>query len=319
MDYYAQVIDANINRVSEGLRVIEEYTRFISKNKRLTEALAAMRKQLNLSETHPIKNLNIRDTCSDMRAKEAPPQRPALWELLKANFKRVEEGLRVLEEYTGNALYNSLRYDAYELEKEVLLTLSKKNIEPGIYLISDQVEVLKKGLEKGVSLIQLRDKKADKQSLLERARYLQPLATEKQIPFIINDHLDIALEIDADGFHSGQDDLPVTVQRRLLGPHKIIGKTTHTLEQGLKAQEEGADYVSVGPIWETPSKPGRPGIGFEYLKHASEQLSIPFVAIGGISIETLPQVMPFRPPLIGFIRAFDQFDLFRDLFFTFQK
>ena len=308
MEYYAQVIDANINRVAEGLRVIEEYTRFISKNKALTDALAAMRKQLNLSETNPINNLKIRDTFSDMRAKEVPSQRPELWDLLKANFKRVEEGLRVLEEYTGNPLYNSLRYDAYELEKEVLLSLTKKNIKPGIYLISDQIEILEEGLKKGVSLIQLRDKKSDKPSLLSRSQHMQALAKGYNTPFIINDHLDIALEIDADGFHSGQDDLSVTIQRRLLGPHKIIGKTTHNLEQGLQAQQDGADYVSVGPIWETPSKPGRAGIGFEYLKQAS-QLRIPFVAIGGVSLDNIDQILPYQPPLIGVIRAFDQLEI----------
>ena len=168
--------------------------------------------------------------------------------------------------------------------------------------------ILEEGLKKGVSLIQLRDKKGDKPSLLERSKYMQTLAKSYDTPFIVNDHLDIALEVDSDGFHSGQDDLSVTVQRRLLGPHKIIGKTTHTIDQGLKAQEEGADYVSVGPIWETPSKPGRAGIGFEYLKQAGKKLNIPFVAIGGVSLKNLEEILPYHPPLIGLIRAFDQLD-----------
>src|SRR5258708_23811451 len=113
---YYQIIDANINRVSEGLRVIEDYTRFISKQKFFTNQLAKLRKQINSSENEPINNLLIRNTDGDMRAKEIPQKREDIIALLKANFKRVEEGLRVLEEYTGNALFNRVRYEIYDLE-----------------------------------------------------------------------------------------------------------------------------------------------------------------------------------------------------------
>ena len=95
----------------------------------------------------------------------------------------------------------------------------------------------------------------------------------------MNDYLDIAQIVDADGYHSGQDDLPISEIRKLWSPEKIYGRTTHSLEQGIIARDAGASYVSVGPIWATPTKPGRPAIGFDYLSHASE-LGIPFVAIG---------------------------------------
>ncbi len=304
MEYYAQIIDANLNRISEGLRVIEEYCRFVSRHKSFTDQLSDMRKKVNQSEERIVDNLKIREIEADMRAKEVARPRDSLMDLLKANFKRAEEGLRVLEEYTSNALYMSLRYDLYELEKQILLTLTQKNICPGIYLISDNIDVLKKGLEWGVSLVQLRDKKASKSELFFKAKEFYPLAKKANIPFIVNDYLDIALAVDADGFHSGQDDLPVSVQRSLLGPHKIIGKTTHSLAQGLQAQSEGVDYVSVGPIWDTPSKPGRVGIGCDYLSLAASQLHIPYVAIGGISLDRLPEVLSYRPPLIGLIRAY---------------
>jgi thiamine-phosphate pyrophosphorylase len=301
---YPQIIDANINRIAEGLRVIEEYTRFVAQKKNITQALSRIRKEVNQSEPHFKKNLHIRDCDKDMRAYETPTERKTITELLRANFKRVEEALRVLEEYTGNPLYNRLRYDVYMLEKEIVLSLLKPPIIPGIYLISDDINILKKGIKHNVSLIQLRDKTSTKNHILEKAKAIAPIAKKHHIPLIINDHIDIALTVDADGFHSGQDDIPVTELRTILGPHKIIGRTTHTYAQGQKAKKEGADYISVGPIWETPSKPGRQGIGFNYLSRASK-LNIPYVAIGNITPENYAEIARYTPPLIGIVRAHD--------------
>ncbi len=305
---HPQIIDANINRVSEGLRVIEEYARFCASDKAMTAELSRIRKAINQTETpaQKIAHLNSRNTQKDARAKDTPAPRKNIHDLLKANFKRVGEGLRVLEEYTGNAIYSAIRYDVYDLEKEILLTLLKKQIAPGIYLISDQVDVLLKGLKLGVSLIQLRDKFATKSVIFDKAKALLAQAKSAHIPVIINDHIDIAIALDADGVHTGQDDIPVPVQRQLLGPHKLIGRTTHTLAQGLAAQKDGADYVSVGPIWETPSKPGRKGIGFEYLKKAESKLKIPYVAIGGVHLQNVDEILPYHPPLIGVVRAYEE-------------
>ncbi|MFA5878721.1 MAG: thiamine phosphate synthase [Candidatus Margulisiibacteriota bacterium] len=308
MIYLNRIIDANLNRISEGLRVIEEYTRFVLSNEELTHKFSKIRKQINFSEIDPINNLFSRDTQYDVRSKEPPQKRDSIFILLKANFKRVEEALRVLEEYTNNLLYNQLRYDIYDLEKEVLLNFCKKNINFGIYLISDSVDILENGLKNGVSLIQLRDKTATKNEFLRKARIIKEKTKKYQVPFIVNDFIDIALLVNADGFHSGQDDIPIHEQRVLLGPHKIIGRTTHNLEQGLIAEADGVDYISVGPIWDTPSKPGRPGIGFDYLKAAKDRIKIPYVAIGGINKENLGEILTFRPSLIGIIRAHDEID-----------
>ncbi len=302
---FAQIIDANINRVAEGLRVIEDYVRFVVSDKDITDRLVQMRKTLNQSLGDFPEHLAIRDTVQDVRSKEVPDKRKDLNSLLKANFKRVQEGLRVLEEYTGKAFYNVLRYDSYELEKAVLLPLIKPQIVPGVYYISDNEENLIQALEWGVSLIQLRGKDREKSDLLEIAKRLAPLSKEKGIPFIINDYLDIALLVDADGLHTGQDDVSVSELRSVFGEHKLLGRTTHDFEQGKVAQSQGVDYVSVGPIWETPSKPGRAGIGFDYLSRAKE-LDIPFVAIGGINYDLLDKVLSYGPPLIGLIRDFNR-------------
>ncbi|RAP28264.1 thiamine phosphate synthase [Candidatus Marinamargulisbacteria bacterium SCGC AG-414-C22] len=302
---FDQIIDANLNRATEGLRVIEDYVRFVAQQKIHTDTLAAMRKQIHKLHPQTPGQLHIRDTNSDMRAKEIPQKRQSLIDLLTANFKRVEESLRVLEEYTGNAGFNTLRYDVYELEKEISLDLLKKNIQSGIYLISDNVDVLIKGLSWNVAFIQLRDKHATKKTIYEKALALKKASNKTNIPIIINDHIDIALSLNFDGVHTGQDDIPVNEQRKLLGPHKIIGRTTHSLEQGKIAEKEGADYISVGPIWETPSKPNRDGIGFDYLKQAAQSINIPYVAIGGINKSNIQNVIKHNPPLVGLIRAYE--------------
>lgn len=297
------IIDANINRVSEGLRVIEDYVRFVAQHQDLTHKLATFRHQLNQTEVHFEAHLMSRDTEKDQRAKATPTKRVDIRTLLKANFKRVQEGLRVLEEYTGNIRYTHLRYDAYMLEKDVLLTCIKPSLKKGFYLISPDIEVLLQGLVWGVACVQLRDKGATKETLYRKAMAFQEKKTRSDIPFIVNDYLDIALLVEADGVHTGQDDISVAELRKLMGAHKLIGRTTHTLEQGKLAVSQGADYVSVGPIWETPSKPGRAGIGLDYLKQA-HTLGAPFVAIGGVDSNTIHEIMPYSPPMVGLIRDY---------------
>lgn len=317
-NHYYQIIDANINRVAEGLRVIEDYTRFISKQKTQTARLAQLRKKISQSEIDLVKHLLIRDPTQDMRATDIPQKRKDTFALLKANFKRVEEGLRVLEEYTGNSLYNRTRYEIYTLEKEIILTALKPHFTSGIYLISDDESILEQGLTWKVSAIQLRDKVSSKQTILKKALRIQKKAKQAGIPFIVNDYLDIALLSNADGLHTGQDDLAIPLIRQLLGPHKLIGRSTQTLEQGIEAQNDGADYIGIGPIFSTPSKPEKQAIGLDYLKEAKKYIAILYVAIGGINLESMAQVAPCKPPLVGLIRAYKEIPEIKKKYFSKQ-
>ncbi len=301
---YPQIIDANVSRVAEGLRVLEEYARFVLSDAKLTKCLAEMRGVVNRSEgAGKDRQMLARDTATDARAREIPAQRKNLRELLTANAQRVAEALRVLEEYTGNSIYTGLRYDMYDLEKELFLHLPKK-IGRGVYLISDSVPVLLQGIAWGCALVQLRDKTSPRKEILAKARHVQERATVAGVFFIMNDDIEIALAANADGFHSGQDGLTVAEQRKILGPTKIIGKSSHSLAEGLTAQAEGADYVSVGPLWATPSKPERAAIGFDYLREAQTQLHVPYVAIGGVSLDRMDEVMQYHPPLVALIRDY---------------
>lgn len=301
MDKYAAIIDANINRISEGLRVIEEYYRFVTHEAEFAKKCADFRKSIHKIQPQSIDLLSVRDINKDTRAKEVPAKRSNSLEILTANFKRVAEALRVLEEYTGDPRWNELRYDVYELEKHGLIQFYKPVLKQGVYVISDTVEVLKDASEKGAVMVQLRAKSDSKQQIFEKA--LAVKAFNLKVPFIINDHLDIAVSVQADGVHTGQDDLSPKAQRELLGPAAIIGKTTHSLEQGTRAVKDGADYISVGPIWPTPSKPDRDPIGLEYVKQVGS-LNIPFVVIGGIHADRLKTLHPFSPPMIGVIRDY---------------
>lgn len=143
-----------------------------------------------------------------------------------------------------------------------------------------QVEEALKG---GATFIQLREKKLDEGSFLEEAKEIQKLCRQYQVPFVINDNVDIAARIDADGVHVGQSDMEAGDVRKKLGPDKIIGVSAQTVEQALRAQEHGADYLGVGAVFPTGSKEDATEVSHETLKAICDAVDIPVIAIGGIN------------------------------------
>ncbi len=147
-------------------------------------------------------------------------------------------------------------------------------------------------LESGVKILQYREKKAKAGQMLEECRLLRALTKEAGACFIVNDHIDIALLVQADGVHVGQEDLPVPEVRQLVGPNMIIGLSTHAPEELLKAHELGADYAGVGPLFATQTKEDVCApVGYEYLDYAVQHSPLPFVAIGGIKEHNIGQVV----------------------------
>lgn len=144
-------------------------------------------------------------------------------------------------------------------------------------------EVVKESLEGGVTFIQLREKKLDEEHFLKEAKDLKELCREYHVPFVINDNVEIAIEMDADGVHVGQSDMEAGDVRAKLGPDKIIGVSAQTVEQALLAQAHGADYLGVGAVFPTGSKDDAVEVPFETLKAICQAVRIPVVAIGGIS------------------------------------
>ena len=155
------------------------------------------------------------------------------------------------------------------------------------------IDVARQMIAGGVKIIQYREKRphTNHRTMLEECNQLRTLTCKHGVLFIVNDHVDIALLTDADGVHVGQDDLPVDQVRKLVGPHKIIGLSTHSPQQARQAMEIGADYIGVGPIFSTQTKEDVcDPVGLEYLAYAVKNVPLPFVAIGGIKAHNIDQV-----------------------------
>ncbi|WP_054023694.1 thiamine phosphate synthase [Bacillus sp. FJAT-28004] len=168
-----------------------------------------------------------------------------------------------------------------------LYAITAKSNHPG----KSVVEVMEQALIGGAQIVQLRNKTGTREEVLEEAKALRILTRRYNVPFIINDYPDIVLETDADGVHLGQDDMPIAKARELLGPDRIIGISTHNLLQALAAEQEGADYIGVGPVYPTETKPGRTAVTTSYVAEAAHHVTIPFVAIGGITLGNVDAVL----------------------------
>ncbi len=151
-------------------------------------------------------------------------------------------------------------------------------------------DVVKESLDGGVTMLQLREKTLEEDKFLEEAKLLQTLCRERKIPFIINDNVDIAVAMDADGVHVGQSDMEALDVRAKVGPDKIVGVSAQTVEQALLAEKHGADYLGVGAVFPTGSKDDADDVSYKTLKAICEAVSIPVVAIGGISQENVSRL-----------------------------
>lgn len=143
----------------------------------------------------------------------------------------------------------------------------------------------------GVDVVQLREKELDDRVLLERAAVVGGVCRDAGVPFILNDRPDLALACGADGVHVGQDDVPPAIARRIVGDDALVGLSTHAPEELAAAAREPVDYVSCGPVEPTPTKPGRPGTGLEYLRHAADTAAQPFFVTGGVAPDTVPAMV----------------------------
>lgn len=163
--------------------------------------------------------------------------------------------------------------------------------------------LLRAALGGGVDIVQLREKELDRQTVERSARTFRRLCDTYSALFIVNDDPYLARACDADGVHVGQDDIAAEEARAILGPDAIIGLSTHSEEQLAASAGEPVDYVSVGPIWETPTKEGRPGVGLGLVSHAATDAPHPFFAIGGIDPSNAEQVVGAGARRLGAVRA----------------
>jgi thiamine-phosphate pyrophosphorylase len=318
-----RLLDANLDRAREGLRVLEDWCRFVLHRPDLVARLKDLRQRLG--QGHRLAYKLARHAATDEAAGFTHPaqqEREDPLAVVAANAARVQEALRVLEEF-GRALDPPLaaeaariRYALYDLEVECLrggapdgLSRRERLGRCHLYLITAPVPdlegVVEAALTAGVRLVQYRPKQEPATDLerLAQARGLRQLCHRHGALFVLNDRLDLALAVEADGVHLGQADLPVAEARRVLGPERLIGRSTHSSDQRRQAVLEGCDYVGVGPVHITPSKPGRPAVGLAQVAAAAADCPIPWFAIGGIDAGNLASVRQAGASRVALIRA----------------
>jgi thiamine-phosphate pyrophosphorylase len=306
-----RILDAAANRAREGLRVLEDYARFALDDSHLTRRLKECRHALREAlETLPTEALlRARDTQADVgttisTSAEMTRQSPA--EVAYAAFKRAQEAVRSLEEFgklvspRAAAQCERLRYQLYTLEKGLTLTEFNRGELAGrqLYLLAAEAlcphglgPAVRAALAGGVQIVQLREKAMPERRRLEVARRVRVWTREAGALFIMNDRADLAVAADADGVHVGQDELPVKEARSIVGPRRLVGVSTHTLDQARQAVLDGADYLGVGPVFSSATKSFDSLAGLEFVREVSAEIALPWFAIGGINAENIAAVL----------------------------
>ena len=350
-----RVLDASLNRATEGLRVVEDYVRFVLDDRHLTEQfkrlrhdLAAAGGGLPLAERHA-----ARDTRADVGTTVSTPSegtRRDAWEVCVASLERVKQSLRSLEEFSKVAKpqaagesaageFERLRYWLYTLEAAVGRTVHANERLAGarLYVLIDGGEseaafaaLVSELIAARVDVIQLRDKRLCDRELVAQGRMLvslcrehgpalQPLApprdsggdgmddlargyplaepraadeANRPAPLvIINDRPDVAAVVDADGVHVGQEEMQVKDARTIVGPRRLIGVSTHSIEQARAAVLDGANYLGVGPTFPSRTKSFDAFPGLDLVRQVATEIRLPAFAIGGIDRQNLDQVL----------------------------
>jgi thiamine-phosphate pyrophosphorylase len=315
-----RILDVNLDRAREGIRILEEWCRFALDSAELTELCKSLRQ--DIAQWHSPDLRAARDTPGDAGTGLTHPQeaqRDTVQAVLQANLCRVEEALRVLEEYgkvydpAMGAAFKQMRYRVYTLDSQLMLWQRQQALaEAVLYLVTSPSPTLlatvEAALQGGLRLVQHRDKDANDDVRLQQALALRDLCRRYGALFIVNDRVDLALAVDADGVHLGQQDIPIALARQLLGPQKIIGRSTHCPDDLHRAIAEGADYIGVGPVYETPTKAGRAAAGLDYVRYAAAKATVPWFAIGGIDAENLAEVQAAQARRVAVVRAIMQAD-----------
>lgn len=303
------MLDANYNRAVEGLRAVEEYFRFILENAAVSSQIKQLRHQICQACENRIDIwADQRDSAADVGAQIAASDeydRPDIASVVQANLGRVNQALRALEEYSKatcpqiSTKIESIRYRFYDVEKMAKRAMSVTKLlnDKSIYVLTsgcasstEFAERIQSLCEAGADVIQLREKNLDDRDLLDRAKIGARLCSDRPTMFIVNDRPDIALISEADGVHVGQEELPVREIRKMIPCRMLVGVSTHSLDQALDAEAEGADYIGVGPTFPTHTKCFNEFKGPELLKAVHDRIGIPAFAIGGINLDNIHEV-----------------------------
>ena len=295
----SQIIDANLDRAREGLRVLEDWSRFGLGNEGFVKKIKNFRHLLGKNHLEIYKKSRnfTEDRCKGLTHKEQI-NRKTPDKLISSNSARVQESLRVVEEFARGHNYqlskvaSEIRYEIYTLEIELLEFNTRRNANElikknNLYAITDPkenlLEIIKNLLQGGVKIIQYRVKEGKDKDHLKEAIEIKCLCKEYNSLFIINDRIDIAIASNADGIHLGQDDLNIQTARNLLGKSKIIGISANNANDIKEAVKNGCDYLGIGPVYKTQTKKNKEPLGIDKIKSLTKDIKIPWFAIGGIN------------------------------------
>jgi thiamine-phosphate pyrophosphorylase len=307
----ARILDACANRAREAVRVLEDFARFSRDDPFLSRQLKQFRHDLTetLAAVAAGDQVGARDTLGDVGTlitTKAEGLRHSVGEIVQANFKRLQEALRSLEEYgklsspDAGARFESLRYRTYTLEKAFVVGADARHrlAHARLYVLLSGAAcratldwTIAEAAAGGAEIIQLREKDLSDAELLRRARDVRRWTRKGGVLFIVNDRPDIARLAEADGVHLGQDDLPVREARRIVGPNALIGVSTHTVEQVRNAILDGASYIGVGPTFVSSTKSFDRLAGLQFVRTAAAETTLPAFALGGVTANNVGQVV----------------------------
>ncbi len=311
------------------MRVIEEWCRFGLNDQAMTAQIKHLRQ--SVGHWHSADIRAARNTPGDLGTALTHPQeatRSSLTDVLQVNLARSQEALRVLEEY--GKLYSpdmaadckQMRYQLYTLDSQIMNSMieSKRTnsaqqrqhqlMQARTYLVTapvpDLLGTVEAALKGGIAIVQYREKTADDDERLRIAQQMKALCHRYGALFIVNDRVDIAAAAEADGVHLGQHDLPMAAARKILGPDKLVGRSTTHPEELKRALNEGADYIGVGPVHETPTKPGKAASGDDYVRYAAQHATMPWFTIGGLNADNLAPTLAAGATRVAVVRALMQ-------------
>ncbi|MGB9720091.1 MAG: thiamine phosphate synthase [bacterium] len=302
------ILDVNFNRLTESLKFLEDYIRFETGDLLILGKIRKVRADfLDIKKAIPIYNL------VGYRKSEVDPGRAPAFDtvprytdndLLMANLTRAKESARIVEEIMRKKNrklskdIKKIRFEIYDLEK-LLIEKKHKKFDPRLCAIIDEKYLCKICLEtvidilqkEGATMLQLRIKTLSDRDFHNYAIRIRKRINNAKFKFIINDRIDIALGVGADGVHLGKDDLPISCARKILGDKFIIGASAHSLKEALSAEKSGADYLGVGAVFPTTTKYDAQVCGLNLIKLISKRVSIPVIGIGGISSKNYRKVL----------------------------
>lgn len=306
-----RILDAALNRSSEGLRVIEDYTRMVLNDAHLTSRLKQLRHDLTAATSafDPNQLIAQRDSLGDVGSGISTTteyQRAEPGSVVQANLARLQQSLRTIEEYSKliapdvARAVEQLRYRSYTLEKALVTARLSHQLlrSAGLCVLLDgradpeSFRALAASLiAAGTDLLQLRDKALSDRELMERGMILTGLCQGTACRWIMNDRADIAVGAGAHGVHLGQSDLPVNAARLIVGPARIIGVSTHSVDQARAAVMDGANYIGMGPVFPGQTKSFGSYPGLDLIRQITGEISLPAFAIGGIDSGNIAEVL----------------------------